>query len=306
MKYYYRIYGLMIKSDRDLMLKQFSPVSSVDITINSANISRQVVEETLKNSHPSASNSYQSFLTITIFDKLHIYIENIAGSFYICNGSEITYFIKQNINTHELLSFITCNCLAYIVWQRGWTALHGSLVEKNNSALLISGHSGAGKSTLTSQFLKKNYGFLSDDVAVIKDSTNPIVYSGIPKQKLCLDSISHKKEYELVNEHKVSVDRSDCFKEGFQPLQAIICIKKEDQCGVTIEQLYGQEKLHTFLNHCLYFIKLTNYYGLKPDDFKNYLQIVQKVPLFLIKRPCHGDTTSEQIDLIEKELQRAL
>lgn len=303
MKYYYCIYGLMIESDRDLMLKQVSSVSSIDITISYGNVSKQVIEETLIISQPSISSSYQSFLTTTIFDKQHIFIENILGSFYIFNGAEITYTIKQNINSHEVFSFFTCNCLAYIAWQRGWTTLHGSLVEKNNSAILISGQPGAGKSTLTSRFLCKNYGFLSDDVAVIKDSTNPIVCSGFPRQKLCLDSITDIKEYELVNGNKVSVDRSDYFKEGFQPLQAIICIVKEDQCCVTIEQLYGQEKLQAFLDHCLYFIQLTNYYGLKPDDFKNYLQIIQTVPLFLIKRPCNGDTTSEQIELIEKKLQ---
>lgn len=59
--------------------------------------------------------------------------------------------------------------MSMILWLRGITCLHASVVAANDGAVLFVGGNGAGKSSMGAAFASRGYAVLADDVAVLTD-----------------------------------------------------------------------------------------------------------------------------------------
>lgn len=60
--------------------------------------------------------------------------------------------------------------MSMILWLRGITCLHASVVAVNDCAVAFVGGNGAGKSSLAAVFAQRGYAVLADDVAVLADA----------------------------------------------------------------------------------------------------------------------------------------
>ena len=87
--------------------------------------------------------------------------------------------------------FLYGTCFPALMRQRGHSHyLHGSCLEKNGKAVLISGESGAGKSTLAAELLEHGWRFMADDVAFFSVEENSIlIIPSCPIQKLWDDAV---------------------------------------------------------------------------------------------------------------------
>ena len=178
---YYKIYGLIIKSDIKLYNSNLISLSSTtpDIEIVSKSINTNI-----DSSFISRSNFYFSQNNIIFI------IENV-GRYQITNGNKITIEYLPNTDLEEIRKYILGSALGLLLFQRNIIALHGSSIVINNNAIIISGNIGAGKTSTTLSLVNKGYSFLTDDVAsVIKDINGTYnVHHCIPYQKLCLNTI---------------------------------------------------------------------------------------------------------------------
>lgn len=62
--------------------------------------------------------------------------------------------------------------MSMVLWLRGTTCLHASVVAVNDSAIALLGSNGAGKSSLAAAFARNGYSVLADDVAVLQDGND--------------------------------------------------------------------------------------------------------------------------------------
>jgi hypothetical protein len=73
-----------------------------------------------------------------------------------------------------------------LLHQRGHFPLHGCTVEKDGKAYVFLAHSTIGKSTLAANLCHRGYGFLGDDIALIKEDSEGrwLAYPSTPTLKL--------------------------------------------------------------------------------------------------------------------------
>lgn len=296
----YDIYGCKVVSDRNLYLQQCSFEQTPDVTISTGTIPADLIRK-LNALVPDANRQSSIFS----FGSQCLCLVIPDGIIRIQNGNEIQISPVPDADIYSLASYIYCNCMSYIAKQRNWTVLHGSAIEKNGKAYLISGVSGSGKSTLTNLLLTQpGITFLSDDIAFIKDAGTPYVFSGEERQKLCLDVAGEPpyppNSYLVNRETKLSIDRSDIFKRGSFPLSGIFCltIDESETEHVTFQELQGHNKLMTLLTNCQYFIRVKDSDTINANTFQQCLQLAQCVPVYQISRPPVGHYSLEQMHAI--------
>lgn len=296
----YDIFGCKIVSDRDLYLNQCTFRQSPDVTVSTNTIPADLAKQ-LTTLVPDKNNRSAIFS----FHPQCLCLRTQDGLIRIQNGNEIQVSPEPDADVYSLAACIYCNCMAYIARQRNWTVLHGSVIEKDGKAYLISGVSGSGKSTLANLLLSQpDIFFLSDDIAFIADAADPYVFSGEERQKLCLDVVENApyppNSYLVKSETKLSVDRSDIFKRGSFPLCGIFCLTIEDSetDSVTFRELQGHEKLMALLTHCQYFERHKDSQNVDVNLFQQCLELAQHVPVYQISRPLVGHYSQEQMHAI--------
>ena len=175
--YYYRVYGLNIKSD--IEIKEFVEINnhdSIQVTICYSEIPDRII------------NKFREGNVCDINDNdIWFNIENIAV-YHVKDGNLINYNPYENVDFYYLKTFIECTCLGFIMLQRNKIAIHGGTSVINDQAIIITGEKGAGKSSLTTALREKGYKFISDDIAPIEFGDSIEVNPGFPYQKLCYDT----------------------------------------------------------------------------------------------------------------------
>ena len=111
-----------------------------------------------------------------------------TAQFYVEKGKKIVVEPEQGANMDLISSMILSAGLCLILLQRTEPVMHGSAIEKDGKAIIVSGGSGAGKSTITMELLKQDVGFLADDTVRIHNENSMVVAEPTyPQQKICRD-----------------------------------------------------------------------------------------------------------------------
>lgn len=296
-EFYYRVYGLNIKSD--IEINEFLVCENCCYDINF--IIGKMPEETLKLSEERIRTYYSK-------NKVWFHIENVA-SYYIVNGDTVIVEPYENADMKLLKVYLMCSCLGFIMIQRENIAIHGGTIDMNNNGMIITGDRGAGKSTLTSALRLKGYKFISDDVAAIKIDEVPYIHPGFPYQKLCDDAMDNfgydKSKYSSFNSDekiKYMVPAHKDFINYGVPLKAIFELVAVDVEVVEIEEIIGSEKLSKIIKNIYRIEYIDRMGGITPRIFKQCLEIAKYIKFYKIARPREGFTVNEQIELIEEIL----
>lgn len=300
--YYYKLYGLNIKSDfhlSELSHNKHNFLESVDVNIICGKCP------------DSISNAKVSNLYYTVNDTEAIFITKECGRFYISNGNTIIIEPIEKPNYQHLKAYLLSRSFALLMFQRNTVALHGSSIIFDDKAYAFCGQSGAGKSSLSAALTFKGYDLLSDDLSVLAlDENNiPLVHSGFCHNKLCKDTMEYfnissnnlVKVDDFVN--KYALPSSKIFIDITYPLSVIIELNVDynayDAKEVTIEEIFGHEKLQAVFRN-IFRYQLLNDVGLKPLYLKQCLAIAKKIKVFKLTRPNGLFTLNEQIELIKK------
>lgn len=294
--YAYNVYGLNIESD--ISFPQLTPIncseSNIDVSIISGKLPQAIGEQIDEN----INNSFE-------LNGISFFLEGVAG-FYIANGNKIVVEIAINADIEIVKNYILGYTFGILLLQRGNIAIHGGTVVIQGQGIIFTGDSGAGKSTLTTALINKEYSFMNDDISSIGigSDNKPIVYSGYPQQKLCIDVLEkmgyRREEYKLIDDkrNKYIVPVQKNFISETMPLGAIVEITQGDNSDVIVEKIIGIEKLKIFQKN-IYNIGIAKRCGINGELMKKSLELVQNVSMYRIIRPKNKFTVEEQIAKLE-------
>lgn len=297
--YYYRVYGLNIKSD--IKIDEFAEIEKNDnIDIN------------VKYDEPPEELIHRFTGECSYFKAKDKFVFDIGGigTYCIFNGNLITYKPYQNADSYYVKIFITCSCMGAVMIQRNKLAIHGGTVEMNNKAVIVTGDKGAGKSSLTIGLRKKGYKFISDDIAAIDFKDNQIVVNpGAPFQKLCEDAAINmgyniKDYFSFMSDEQIKyvIPAEEDYKKSDTELGAIFEIEKGDVSEVIIQEITSSNKLGKIIDNLYRREFLEDLGGMKPELFKKCVMLSKGIKYYKITRPLNGFTVDRQIQLIEQKM----
>ncbi|MEG1312626.1 MAG: hypothetical protein RSD36_16530 [Terrisporobacter sp.] len=297
MKFKYRVYGLNIESELELseLIKLEEDTPNIDVSISYGKVPKEIKDKINETTCVGITKS-----------NMCLYVKDIA-IYQVTDGNKITIEYLNDMNIHRIKAYLLGWAFGVLFVQRNTIALHGATIVKNNKAFIIAGRSKSGKSTLSSSLIKKGYKFLSDDVAPVELYENEIIiHPAYPQQKLgrdIMDILGYDvNNYEInrigSERERYKVPVRDIFIDKALPIKAIIEITVDDNEEVEIEKMEGSEKMDCLLEN-IYFLNVARNSGMKPEYFKQCLQIAKEIPIYKIKRPDGKFTIKEQIDFIE-------
>lgn len=295
---YYKIYGLIIKSDIKLYNSNLISLSSTtpDIEIVSKSINTNI-----DSSFISRSNFYFSQNNIIFI------IENV-GRYQITNGNKITIEYLPNTDLEEIRKYILGSALGLLLFQRNIIALHGSSIVINNNAIIISGNIGAGKTSTTLSLVNKGYSFLTDDVAsVIKDINGTYnVHHCIPYQKLCLntiESLGYDKnkliQIDKIKNKYYSPEIINFTKEPKKLKSLFYLTTSNNLTTVSCSEVFGVEKFKLILSN-IFRKELIPNELIKGNYIKEVLNLSKNISVYKITRPKNGNNVEKIVNIIEK------
>ena len=112
-----------------------------------------------------------------------------VAHYLVEEGARITIQPVAGAAQDQLRLFLLGSAMGALLYQRGLFPLHGSAVETPWGAMLFLGEQGAGKSTLASQFHRRGYRLLSDDVCAVTTTPEGLkVLPALSQVRLCTDA----------------------------------------------------------------------------------------------------------------------
>lgn len=242
--YYYRVFGLRIKSALDLPMLNGSavaPTEQADVKITFGTAPDEISDAITSQIGYAAKS-----------DEFLLRFKNIPVKYHITKGNSIVIDRRGHEDWYFIRLFLLSAGFGALLHQRGVIPLHAGGVIINGAAVLLSGQSGAGKSTTTAALQARGYTLIADDVAVIYNDADglPIVQPGVPFVKLW------KESFELLAQDvptsgriRPEVDKYFVPIEGMaaseQPIQRIYILEKSDEITQPIlKSLSSIEAVH--------------------------------------------------------------
>ena len=303
--YYYKIYGVNIKSDYKLEeVIEIPATETVQVEI-CANRSEEIciIQKELE----ERQKDWFLYLFEKEFSRVNI---KEQGLFQMEQGKKIIYQLVEGYNPLMVNQAILCYALPVLLMQRGKLMLHGSGVLWKDKAIIISGVSGSGKSTLTAEFLENDGIFMADDtVAITLEEDIFYAEPAYPQQKICSNAVNErtkaKGELILLPQEASGAKYALRLKEGFckekKELSAIIIIKAAEIEQVKIKEIQGSEKIKYLIDN-LYKRRVYLENGMPVEIFKQCVEVANKVKIYELTRPKEGMTVREQVKKIKEEL----
>ena len=213
-----------------------------------------------------------------------------AGYFRISNGNLIEIDLNKECTNEMYGLYLLGSCMGAILHERNLLPIHGSCVTDGKHSIIISGDSGAGKSTLASEFLKRGWKLVTDDVSLIKNITeNPVVQSSYPSQKLWKDSMENYQSedrtyhtlYQRQDREKFGVSVINSFYKGTAPLSIFVQLYK-GRNETRVEPLSGFDCVDRILKNTYrdYFISPNR----RNRYFQDCINLSQKISMLCAVR----------------------
>jgi|LSQX01.2.fsa_nt_gb hypothetical protein len=294
--YKYKIFGLNIISD--IELSELMPADGpIDVEINTGKVPECLNDSFKRNDTFQASKNEFLFM-----------VKDIA-KFYVVNGNKITIESFKDVPTASVKVFLLATAFCLLLLQRGILPIHGSALVVDGKGIIITGTSGAGKSTLSNALLNGGAAFLADDLSplALHDDGSVWIQPGFPQQKLCEDT-AQRAGVDTSTLTRVEVDLnkyilpvSDSFVNKSIKLATICELNITDKDTVSVTRLKGLDKLTVIINQT-FKTKLMPFTNMGKEHFRLCAGISKSIQVFRLYRPENKFTTSEQIELLRKEL----
>lgn len=297
--FFYRVYGLRVKSDVEiieLLELDHEESSNIDVSITLDKMP-QYIEDEIYNRKLVGYNENNMWFK-----------GGNTAIFNIVDGNKIIIETIDGYDLKMLKIYIMGIAFAMLMIEREQISIHGASIDIDGRGILIVGESGAGKSTLTTALRQNGYKLLSDDMSVLSNNSgNILINPSFPMQRISEDVMDNlkynKEEYSdiFLTRQKYLVPVTDNFQIESIPLNAVFNLSEGDVNKVTISEVRGAEKLQFILNS-IFRAEAFNHIKMSQKYFKKCLQIAKEVPIYKIVRPKNKFTVNQQIEIIEKTI----
>lgn len=185
---------------------------------------------------------------------IHIFWPDI-GQFRIRDGSKISVVLAEDYDRRDFRNVLLGTCLATLLYQQGFTVIHGSVVSANNRATAFIGSKGAGKSTTLAGLIAAGRRFVADDIlAVGFEDGRPFAIPAFPLAKLEPHWVNHSFPGEPAKNPetgrgKYYYDVSEVFDPEPVPISSINVLDTDGSDGVETEVMTGHEAVMTLIKH---------------------------------------------------------
>jgi len=198
-------------------------------------------------------------------------IRNVGSGYLLCyaegtrflvsaSGCEVDAWWDEPLTDVDAADYVLGGVLAFIARLRGLVPVHASAVVIEDQAILFAGAAGAGKSSVASAFAVLGYPVLSDDVAVIDDSSGCIMaYSSRARLSLWPDSAASLFATKSLPAHSrvYAKRRLDLVEHGYRfhdrpvPVRTICVLagRSASNHGPTMRALRPQAALMSLVSH---------------------------------------------------------
>ncbi len=298
--YYYKLYGMRMASD--LKFAQLVELLDEEQTF----LPQIVIEErSLEQAFQTREECYYKI------DKQVSYVSNSFCYMLIQDGEKIFYERKEGTTLQLLNAYILGWGIAILFHQREQLAIHCSCLERDGKALLISGNSGSGKSTIADELLVKGFGFMADDMSVVKESEDKewIATAAFPYRKLCRDVVqmsgisADEMIYIDEDKDKFLVPNRGAFVDIPMPIRIMVILKVSNKDKVEVQELVGADKFQACMD-ALFLSPLLGEQLYVPEHGKRILQFASRILIYQIERPMGKNSKKEIVDAILKIWQR--
>ena len=216
------------------------------------------------------------------------------GQFLIRDGRRIDVEPEPDYDAQTMELYLLGNMLGTLLLQRRFLVMHGNVLEKNGSAVLLCGNSSAGKSTLSAALIQ-NSGFrlVSDDLAVFDQQGK--LREGPAEIKLWRDAIDalelplHSMQPLNAQVEKYRwAQKSDDMPVGLLKLTAVYIFGSDNRAQATeFEELAGMDKLLP-LRHQVYRSNFVEPMGLAQHHFLTISRLFGTLPVLRLNRALEG------------------
>ncbi len=244
-------------------------------------------------------------------DQMWFYIPNKA-IFYITNGNKILIeLLSKDMSNQDLCSYLTGSGFALLLIQKGFTPIHGSMIEIDGKTVIITGRSGSGKSTTVFELMNQGGSFLSDDVSPVSVIDDQVVaLPAFPQQKLCHDIVERyhldKKSLIYIDELREKYARkinTDQYVSEPRQLHCMIELIPYQEQTVLIQEVKGVKKFQVLTSN-LYRGLVYEKMGITMKRMEDMIQIASKVKMYQLYRPVGQQSFTEvNLSVLSKILQ---
>lgn len=301
--FYYKIYGLIVKSEIEIpQAYEIEPeeLEKIDVDI--------VYGKMYDFMYEHAEKGYGTWTSK--FDCAWFWRSD-SGHFMIEGGKRITIDVFEDANILMVQSMILSAGFALVILQRNEVCFHGSCLEYGKKAFAVCGESGAGKSTVTMELLKSNYGFLADDTFRVHSIENKYMAEPTyPQQKVCRDMAEHygldlnSMIYIDEERDKFALSRRERFVDRECLLSVVFILKKDgDACEVTVNEISGGEYIKSVIDNLYLADTYKNIVGIPPEFMMQIFGLSSQVKIYEICRPVRGNSVPEIVSQILQLLQ---
>ena len=171
------------------------------------------------------------------------------AEFHVHAGQSIKVVVSDGADLGLLKVYLQGYMFAILLQQRGHLVLHGTVLQKEGSAIAICGVSGIGKSTLAAMLMQQGWTLVSDDLCVF-DADGQVMQGGndlkiwpdVADLLSWTDTLPFADKLEKLQfTTTLSTSSSEPNSSGSFPLAAIYCLD-EAQTDDTIHEYKGMHK----------------------------------------------------------------
>ena len=227
-------------------------------------------------------------------------VDGIA-SFGIERGERVSVEPAPGAPPGRTSEFLTTTVATLVLGQQRRFALHANAVSVGGNGVLFAGHSGAGKSTTSLRLIQRGHTHLTDDLCLLQAAGDELVLDpperGIrflphTAQALQLDVTtavpSASEEDKLVLPQPAAL---------IGPVRAIVLLERAETDAVEVERLGSTRAIELLSEHAY---RRPIIQMLWPRElFEWTADIVERMPVYLLRRPESSWTIDEVADAIE-------
>jgi hypothetical protein len=239
-------------------------------------------------------------------EQLRIFWRGV-GTFLIRLGREVVIEPEPATEDAVLRLFLLGPVMSILLHQRGFLALHASVVSIGSAGIGFLGDKGWGKSTTAAAFNARGHALVADDILAVSPCTlgAPIVQPGPPHFKLWPEAVaasfgddpSALTRLRSKGEKRLRVANYDVGRKPI-PLRRLYVLAR----GKTLESIPMSSSMalmalvqHSFLSGILRSL------GESGDNFLQCSRLVQAVPVHRLQRPMDLNGLGEIVRLVEAE-----